>query len=68
MTGVNPKFWRDKKVFLTGHTGFKGSWMGAWLTRWRARNRIFTCAGDDTEPFRAAAEGIRKPGGRSSRP
>jgi CDP-glucose 4,6-dehydratase len=37
MVGVNPKFWRDKKVFLTGHTGFKGSWMGAWLTRLGAR-------------------------------
>jgi CDP-glucose 4,6-dehydratase len=20
------KFWKNKKVFLTGHTGFKGSW------------------------------------------
>ena len=33
MAGVNPKFWQGKRVFLTGHTGFKGSWMGAWLTR-----------------------------------
>ena len=33
MAGVNPKFWQGKKVFLTGHTGFKGSWLGAWLTR-----------------------------------
>lgn len=24
-------FWRDKKVFLTGHTGFKGSWLALWL-------------------------------------
>jgi len=24
-------FWRGKKVFLTGHTGFKGSWMSLWL-------------------------------------
>ena len=21
------KFWKNKKIFLTGHTGFKGSWM-----------------------------------------
>ena len=21
------KFWKGKKVFITGHTGFKGSWM-----------------------------------------
>lgn len=25
------KFWRDKNVFLTGHTGFKGSWLSLWL-------------------------------------
>ena len=28
---MNPDFWRSKKVFLTGHTGFKGSWMSLWL-------------------------------------
>lgn len=25
------KFWKDKKVFITGHTGFKGSWMSIFL-------------------------------------
>lgn len=29
--GVNTAFWRGKKVFLTGHTGFKGSWLSLWL-------------------------------------
>jgi CDP-glucose 4,6-dehydratase len=24
---INPSFWKNKKVFLTGHTGFKGSWL-----------------------------------------
>jgi len=24
-------FWKNKKVFITGHTGFKGSWMSIWL-------------------------------------
>jgi CDP-glucose 4,6-dehydratase len=28
---VNNAFWKSKKVFLTGHTGFKGSWMSLWL-------------------------------------
>tara|TARA_Y100001934_G_scaffold57359_1_gene71031 strand:- start:18468 stop:19538 length:1071 start_codon:yes stop_codon:yes gene_type:complete len=25
------EFWRNKTVFLTGHTGFKGAWMSFWL-------------------------------------
>ena len=29
--GVNPSFWRGKRVFLTGHTGFKGGWLSVWL-------------------------------------
>ena len=28
---VDNNFWRDKKVLITGHTGFKGSWLGIWL-------------------------------------
>lgn len=28
---VNPDFWRGKRVLLTGHTGFKGSWLSLWL-------------------------------------
>jgi len=24
-------FWRDKRVLITGHTGFKGSWLSLWL-------------------------------------
>jgi len=28
---VEPSFWKEKKVFLTGHTGFKGSWLSLWL-------------------------------------
>ena len=28
---VNPEFWRGKRVFLTGHTGFKGGWLSLWL-------------------------------------
>jgi len=29
---MNPQFWRGRRVFLTGHTGFKGRWLARWLT------------------------------------
>jgi CDP-glucose 4,6-dehydratase len=29
---LNSDFWRGKKVFLTGHTGFKGAWLSLWLS------------------------------------
>lgn len=29
--GLTPEFWRGRRVFLTGHTGFKGSWLSLWL-------------------------------------
>ena len=28
---VNPSFWAGKRVLVTGHTGFKGSWLSLWL-------------------------------------
>ncbi len=28
---MNHEFWRGKRVFLTGHTGFKGGWLALWL-------------------------------------
>ena len=30
---MDPKFWNGKRVFMTGHTGFKGSWLSIWLQR-----------------------------------
>jgi CDP-glucose 4,6-dehydratase len=29
--GLDPAFWRGRKVLITGHTGFKGSWLSLWL-------------------------------------
>lgn len=28
---MNLSFWKNKKVLITGHTGFKGSWLSLWL-------------------------------------
>ena len=28
---INPSFWKSKRVFVTGHTGFKGGWICLWL-------------------------------------
>jgi CDP-glucose 4,6-dehydratase len=28
---MNPAFWKGKRVLMTGHTGFKGSWLSLWL-------------------------------------
>ncbi len=34
---VNSEFWRGRRVLVTGHTGFKGSWLTLWLSRLGAR-------------------------------
>lgn len=33
---VNAEFWHGKRVLLTGHTGFKGSWLSLWLQSYGA--------------------------------
>lgn len=30
---LNRAFWKGRRVFLTGHTGFKGSWLSLWLKK-----------------------------------
>jgi CDP-glucose 4,6-dehydratase len=46
---VDPAFWRERAVFLTGHTGFKGAWLALWLQLLGARVTGFS-AGVPTEP------------------
>lgn len=36
-TRPDPAFWAGRRVLLTGHTGFKGSWAALWLTKLGAR-------------------------------
>jgi ABC-type lipoprotein release transport system permease subunit len=42
--GLTPAFWRGRRVFLTGHTGFKGSWLALWLDALGARVTGFALA------------------------
>jgi CDP-glucose 4,6-dehydratase len=37
MSAFDASFWRERRVFLTGHTGFKGAWLVLWLTGLGAR-------------------------------
>jgi len=33
MLELSKSFWNGKRVFLTGHTGFKGGWLALWLSK-----------------------------------
>ncbi len=45
---VNSVFWKDRKVFLTGHTGFKGSWLSLWLASMGAKVTGYALAPNTT--------------------
>ena len=38
----NNKFWKNKRVFLTGHTSFKGTWLKMWLENLGAKVRGYS--------------------------
>jgi len=46
---MNVDFWKGKRVFLTGHTGFKGSWLSLWLQEMGAVVKGYSLA-PPTEP------------------
>lgn len=49
-----PAFWAGKRVLLTGHTGFKGSWTALWLTEMNARIAGFALTPEYPSLFRLA--------------
>jgi len=53
----SPAFWAGQRVFLTGHTGFKGGWLALWLTAMGAKVHGFALA-PPTEPNLFAALGL----------
>ena len=34
---ITKEFWKNRSVFITGHTGFKGGWLSLWLTEMGAQ-------------------------------
>ena len=44
----DPGFWKDRRVLLTGHTGFKGGWAAIWLHRMGAKVTGLALAPDQT--------------------
>ena len=47
--GVNRSFWHGRRVFITGHTGFKGGWLSLWLADMGAQVHGYALA-PPTEP------------------
>jgi CDP-glucose 4,6-dehydratase len=64
-SGVAPKaaidrhFWSGRRVFMTGHTGFKGSWLTAWLYSLGAEVTGLSL-GPPTSPSLFEAVGLRR--------
>jgi len=49
--GLNQKFWKNKKVLVTGHTGFKGSWLVLLLKELEANVMGISLAPDNLSMF-----------------
>lgn len=47
-------FWQGRKVFLTGHSGFKGSWLAMWLAQMGAEVTGFSLPAEAVSLFRQA--------------
>ena len=54
-----PRFWRGRRVLLTGHTGFKGTWLAVWLMELGADVTGMALA-PDTTPSMFAATGLER--------
>jgi len=53
---LDPRAWAGKRVFLTGHTGFKGSWLALWLRQLGAEVYGYSLAPETTPNLFTAAD------------
>lgn len=52
-------FWQDRRILLTGHTGFKGAWAAIWLKRMGARVTGFALPpATDPNLWRESGKGV----------
>jgi len=56
---IDPAFWAGRKVFLTGHTGFKGAWMSLLLGRLGAKVSGFALPPESITDLFVTAEVVR---------
>jgi nucleoside-diphosphate-sugar epimerase len=54
------EFWASQRVLLTGHTGFKGSWLSLWLEALGSRVFGFALPPDQTPSLYSKIEPINR--------
>ena len=59
---MSAAFWNGRRVFITGHTGFKGGWLTLWLQELGAEIYGYALPASTTPSFWQAAHLERVPG------
>jgi len=57
---VDAQFWTGKKIFLTGHTGFKGGWLTTWLSSMGAKVTGYSLAPNTNPNLYEVAKIVRQ--------
>ena len=55
---INHQFWQGKRIFLTGHTGFKGGWLSLWLQTLGAEVHGYALHPTEPNLFNSAEVGV----------